>query len=615
MTKERCKGDWIMDIYELLNKIIPLKRFELSPHLFTQTDKEILNESDIPLFDILRNISSLGTEICNSGIKFHPMLIMADGQRTFSIEDITDDNYELLKDIDFRRVPLVLRALIADILWTQKKNFNASQIASEAYWELFQSWYMNKDNIGTLDMIRRAVCISVQTNQSALYSRICEWFNDFLTHEATNGDAFFTLRIMELFLEQKNYDVSPFLLVLDNIILLNSDNVLQVEQAYELKTQCLYRLKKKEDATSNNLSLAKYYVDFAEKTVQRDIQGSMRAVSFFQKAITLYRNNGEPQQAEKTHKRLVEIQKEIPKIMAPLSVELDIKDVIDNIKVNMEGLTFEESIIRLTQMIVFEKQEAIKSRVIEEYKRFPLSHMFGTNLINAQGQTIFTLSPLDIQNPEKNQKLLELHMHQNLLKKQQIAGDIWLKNILFLIRDRFVINDSMIGFLVKDNPIIPEGREHIFQSGIGMFLRGEYYEAIHILAPQTENLFRNIAREVGGLTVTLENDGSSMEKVLSSIFSLSEMLDCYDNDILFTFKGLLNEQAGANIRNEVAHGIIGEKACSSGVCLYFGVAVIKLLTYTSVPCYKILRNSEKLKHFEMPSKDVLKIIQKNNCVV
>ena len=142
-----------------------------------------------------------------------------------------------------------------------------------------------------------------------------------------------------------------------------------------------------------------------------------------------------------------------------------------------------------------------------------------------------------------------------------------------------------------------------------MFLNGDYYEALHILAPQVENLFRNIAREVGGLTVTLEKDGSSMEKVLSSIFSLPELLDCYDNDILFTFRGLLNEQSGANIRNEIAHGIISEYACSTGVCLYFGVAVIKLLSLTSSSCYQILKNSEKLKHFEMPDKDVLKVIK------
>lgn len=35
----------------------------------------------------------------------------------------------------------------------------------------------------------------------------------------------------------------------------------------------------------------------------------------------------------------------------------------------------------------------------------------------------------------------------------------------------------MLDFLVKDNPIIPEGREHIFQSALRMFLNGEFYEA------------------------------------------------------------------------------------------------------------------------------------------
>lgn len=601
-----------MDIYEWLNKNILNRRYELSSNLYIPEDKEKLDDNSEVLFDLLKDISSLGTEIHNSCIKFHPMFTMADGRRTFSIEDITEENYELLKEIEFEKVPLILRALVADILWTQKKEFFASKIAADAYWDLFELWYSDEDNVGTLDMIRRALCIAIQTSYSSLYSKICAWFEKFLDERFVNIDGFFSLRIMELFAEQKNYDVTYFIPVLDKFILKNINNLSKVEQAYELKTQCFYKLKKKEDATHTNILLADYYVSFAEKTMEAEIQGSLRAVHILQKAIVLYRNNGQAQKAENTHRKLVEVQKEIPKIMVPISVEFDIKEIVENIKCNLEGLSFEESIIRLTQMLVFDSRDSIRDRVIEEYRSSPLSHLFGKNLINAQGQTVLALPALDIHNPEENIKLLELHMHQNALEKQKIAGDIWFKNALILIRNKFTIDNSMLDFLIKDNPIIPEGRESIFRSGIGMFLRGDFFEAIHILAPQVENLFRNIAREVGGITVTLENDGSSMEKVLSSIFSLPELLDCYDNDIIFTFKGLLNEQAGANIRNEVAHGIIEEYACSTGVCLYFGVAVIKLLSYTSISCYEILRNNEKLKHYEMPSKDALKIIRKKN---
>ncbi len=598
----------MVNIYELLNRNIVNKRYSLSPNLFIEADRIELSEEEKSIFDLLKNIVSLGTKIYDDGIEFHPMFVMADGSRTFSIEDISEDDYLILHSLELDKMPLILRALIADILWTNKKEFSAAKIAADAYWKLFMLWYTDEDNVGTIDMIRRAVCISVQTKQTTLYNEIQEWFNEFIDTKAASAEGFFSLKIMELFFKQKNFDVFIILKVLDDLIDGNSDNIAKVEQAYKLKTECLFKLKRKEDAIKNNNLLADYYLEFAEKIFKKDIQGALRAVNFYQKGIMLYRNNGESDKADAAHKRLVEIQKEIPKIMVPFSVELDIKGVIDNLKANMEGLSFEECVIRLTQMFVFEKQEDIKKRVIEEFKDNPISHLFGKSLINAQGQTVLALHPLDIHDPEKDPKLMELHMYQNALEKQKVAGDIWVKNALIIIRDKFVIDKSMVEFLVKDNPIIPDGRERIFQSGLYMFLNGDYYEALHILAPQVENLFRNIAREVGGLTVTLEKDGSSMEKVLSSILSLPELVDCYDNDILFTFRGLLNEQAGANIRNEIAHGIISEYACSTGVCLYFGVAVIKLLSLTSASCYQILKNSEKLKHFEMPRKDAFKVI-------
>lgn len=316
-----------MDVYDLLNQIIENKRYKLSTHLFTDVDREKLNDSDKMIFDILKKISSLGTQVQNSGIKFYPMFDGADGQRRFSVEDITENEYQLLSNLCFEKIPLVLRALVADILWVNKKNFRCSGIAAEAYWDLFNLWYSDDDNLGTLDMIRRALCISKQTKNIELSNKIKYWKDDFIANKATRIDGFFALRIMELFAEQKEIDVSHFLPVLDSIITLNINNVSKVEQAYELKTYCLNKLKRKEEVTQNNLMFAKYYVDYAEKTVQQNIQGSMRAVMFFQKAITLYRNNGQPQSAEITHKRLVEIQKEIPKTMVPFSVELDIKEI------------------------------------------------------------------------------------------------------------------------------------------------------------------------------------------------------------------------------------------------------------------------------------------------
>lgn len=255
-----------MNIYEVLNKVIVNKRYELSSRLFDDKYRDELIKKDVILFDLLKNISSIGTEIHNSGIKFHPMFTMADGRRTFSVEDITEEDFSMLEAMDLNRVPLVLRALISDILWSQGKVYCAAKLAAEAYWDLFILWFADDDNIGTIDMIRRAVCISIQIKHESLFSDICTWVNDFISQKAVIIDGFFSLRVMELFAEQKRYDVSAFPDVLDKMISSDNDNVLKVEQAYELKVYCYNKLKKSEEAKNTNIALADYYVRFAEQT-------------------------------------------------------------------------------------------------------------------------------------------------------------------------------------------------------------------------------------------------------------------------------------------------------------------------------------------------------------
>ena len=45
-------------------------------------------------------------------------------------------------------------------------------------------------------------------------------------------------------------------------------------------------------------------------------------------------------------------------------------------------------------------------------------------------------------------------------------------------------------------------------------------------------------------------------------------IDCYDNDILFLFKGLMNKK-GANIRNEIAHEIMSQSVANGGKSIFF----------------------------------------------
>lgn len=600
-----------MDIYEVLNEIITEPHYYSISRLFANVDNSTIEDNDRILFELLKNISSMGTHVTKNEITFNPMFTYKDGSRSFAIEDITETDYQILEKTKLDRLPLALRSLISDILWTQRKNYPDSQIVAQSYWETFQQVYKVRKYYEALNPLKRAVCISQQIKFQALYSEIYDWFCNTFIGEVTHINAFCALRIMELFFEQKSTDLSLIIKAVDSIISLNSndDSVLAIEQAYELEAKCYNKLNKKNEVTKCNLALAQFQYDFAERLLENGAMGAFRSVGFYEKAIVLFRNNGASSKAESVHKKLVEVQKKIPKNMHTFRTTFDISKVIENIKTNMDGLSFEECIIRFTRYVGFESIDTLRKRTIKECTNNPLSSLFGTNVLDAQERTIIKMAPLDDNDPEKDQELLELHMFRSSLQTQRIIGDIWVKNILQYIRSRFSINNAMVDFLTKENCIIPEGRETIFQKGVGCFLRGEYYEAMHILAPQMENLFRNIANEVGGLTSTLSDDGLAQEKVLSSVFSLPELLDAYDNNIIFAFRGLLNEQAGANIRNRIAHGIIGESECSSGECLYFGALVIKLLSFTAFSCNDIILKSEKLKNFKGPTKDDIQIIK------
>lgn len=136
-----------------------------------------------------------------------------------------------------------------------------------------------------------------------------------------------------------------------------------------------------------------------------------------------------------------------------------------------------------------------------------------------------------------------------------------------------------LDFIVNNNAIIPNGRERIFRTGIYLGIKGNYYEALHILAPQVENLFRHIAEACGDVVIGYKN-GIQQAHVLGSIFEMDNLKMCYDENILFTFQGLMEKKEGSNIRNIIAHGLMGEQEISFS-CIYFICAVYKLLYYNS----------------------------------
>ncbi len=87
--------------------------------------------------------------------------------------------------------------------------------------------------------------------------------------------------------------------------------------------------------------------------------------------------------------------------------------------------------------------------------------------------------------------------------------------------------------------------------------------------------------------------------MLNSLLDSPELKDCYDQDVIFCLKGLLDKKEGSNLRNKIAHGFM--EPGNSLIGLYFLGFVIKFLSWYSSQCME-----ERIKMSENKNKETNK---------
>lgn len=581
-----------MNLYDLLNDSISLDQ-RISSSLFNDNSVEMLTtEKDKKLYFLIKNICSLTIEEKNNEVHYVPAYINYEANtRSYSPKDFKEEDLANLVLLDFNLLPLNIKARLADFLWVEKREYQFAKIAQEAYLDLFNKITNIKKWHLFLNYIKRALHISTKIKDISHKEECIKILKNKILNLSDSSDIYIPLRLTEVLIPNLDEEIQEIEFALDDLIT-RAKNIAEIEEIYKVKIKYYTKFKKQNEKDTTNKLLADELVNFAETMLSQNESNVMRCVAYLKKAISIYRNSKNTQLAEKVHRRLITVQKMIPNHMHVHSQKIDLKENVKIIENIFKKKTFEETILLLGEFTPIYKKDYVKSLLIENHYKNPLSSLFSQEIINNYGQTICVLNPLSYENPEQDLNLLEHHIHHKMYLLEENRGNFVIRLILQYIRQHHKFKYGDLEFIVKDNLIIPEGRNNIFQKGLYLALCGQNYEAIHILAPQMENLFRNLAHELGGLTSTLDSDGQAKEKTLTSIFETQELLDSYDNDILFLLKGLLNEPSGGNIRNEIAHGILNESKSFNGACLYFIGICFKLLSFTCPTYIEYFQNKQ-----------------------
>ncbi|WP_156365776.1 DUF4209 domain-containing protein [Nocardiopsis sp. NRRL B-16309] len=124
---------------------------------------------------------------------------------------------------------------------------------------------------------------------------------------------------------------------------------------------------------------------------------------------------------------------------------------------------------------------------------------------------------------------------------------------VILLEHRF--DQSFLFDICRESPFVPEGQAGLWARGLLHGLGGDYASASFMLVPQLEQLVRLVLKSRGVYTLLVDKSGVETEKGLSALLEMPEAMEALGAGLVLELRALLCDQQGANLRNNLAHGI------------------------------------------------------------
>lgn len=572
-----------VNIYELISEVNASSlenKIDNLKYSFNQSNRAKLEDSrDLEVFDLLGRIY---------GINIIYRYDRRDGDKKIDywkydkgeIQPFTATELEIFDSLDWTRLPHNLKAQVYDAIWICNHSHVAAEIAVEEYYELYREWFDEVHWVKCVNYINRAIELAAKTgNNDKKIDILTKVYAD-LVRMNGNDDSFLSISLIKLIVGQNfSCDYNVLIFLADKLILKNEGSIRTshiLQQAYYVKASIYKKLK--DAAAENNV-----YVQYADSLMCKaedlvsvsgtdekvDNRNWFIAENDIKQAIGLFQNHGAPERAVNAQKRLVEIQKNAMEHVNMQEFKVDVSDLYKKFCDEYANHDIHELIWDVVFAFRFQNKNKIRKDVIENATS--ISQLIPMQILDLEGQTVFSLPSLDLDD-ENN---IMLHMYHKANEYERITGrtiGVWFIQCF----RKLDLQEADLNMIFENNPIIPKGQEKDVQRGVFYGLIGNMSDSLDKLAPKTESIIRNLAEMCGDLMTYYDaKEGIQKKKVLSQVFIGKKLNECINEDVLFTFDGLLQQKSGANIRNRIGHGLNTESECASGECIYFVMILLK----------------------------------------
>lgn len=520
---------------------------------------------------------------------FKPHMIMYDRRSTLP-EDFSSEEIELFSSIYSEIDDVKLRARISDLVWLveRPKNPRVALSAIDAYRQIpikIDSWL--GDGRECWD---RAIqlCLMLRTGAGDRLQQI-EGDLQTVLFSTTTNDEYLPLWIANL-LEKHALGRKGIDRICSHLEYLASthdrmDEIQRAREYYESARKWYNQAGCHEKAAEMTALSAEMWVKEAVARQSSDLSPShMIAANFYEKAIQKYRSI--PRAYREKHNvdnRINELRSRLNEAgarsleemgMIP-SKPMDISELIEGAESSVKGKSTLDALLALSNIYRGAQVQKIRDYSKEMLVQHPLRALFAATHISSDGRVIAKSPRVDFGSEDDKTLWTQTVRYYLMELELVVQGIIW--PALQMVRLEHRIREVDFVSLAQQSPVVPIGRENLVGKALYAGFDNDFVAALHLLVPQLEHLVRFHLKQAGVKTSNLDKNGIENENGLSTLIDNEQAQVVFGENLAFEIKALFCDSFGPNLRNELAHGLIGYGKAQSIYSVYAWWLLLKMV--------------------------------------
>ena len=553
---------------------------------FFKAAKDAISDNNYPLgklYYLIADACSMMLKPDSINEPFDPLMSF-EGGRSALPEDFNDSDIVLFalisKEIDH---PL-LKARLSDLVWllTKPRNYEHAIIAINSYIKIpleKGKWiYGGRECWHRMLNLVKLLGRGARDKEKEIEKEIIERIN-----ANPEGDKHFIYQLTETAfkfgLGQDHCSAIADMLFSFAQESFNDEDYWRCREYFSASSKWYKSSNNDEKAYKAIIKTAESYVKEAEKRSLSPKGSHVLAVGLLEDAIQTYRS------VPKSERKKNLIDEKIKEIYLKLSESgnyalgefttittepVDISDMVNQVIQKVKGKKLIDAVTIFANL----SNGFDKNKLLEQAKdiidQFPLQRLLSRAAFSADGRVIAKHKGLDFQDRESEE--YNSFLLAKMTEHFRMSLDLIVKGAIIpawqvLTREHRITEYDFID-IARRSPIVPRGRERLFGKALFLGYDGDFTGALHYLVPQVENLVRIHLKLAKAKTTTLNSEGIETENALGTLLELPEASKVFGEDLLLELKALFCDPMGPNLRNELAHGLLGEAMCESVYSVY-----------------------------------------------